>query len=60
MFFVSEGPMRYRVSNVLLNKGHGIESEQEVTQIMATEIERVIKLYPEQWVWNYKRWKISY
>ena len=52
--------MRYRVvSNVLLNKGHGIEGEQ-VTQIMASEIERVIKLYPEQWVWNYKRWKISY
>ena len=61
VFCVREGPMRYRVvSNVLLNKGHGIESEQEVTQIMASEIERVIKLYPEQWVWNYKRWKISY
>ena len=46
---VREGPMRYRVvSNVLLERNHGLESEQEVTQIMAAEIERVIKLYPEQ------------
>ena len=33
--------MRYRVvSNVLLERNHGLESEQEVTQIMAAEIER--------------------
>ena len=61
VFCVREGPMRYRIiSNILLEKGHDIESETEVTQIMAKEIESAIKLYPEQWVWNYKRWKLSY
>ena len=61
VFCLREGPLRYRViSKVLMQKDHGIEDQQHATQIMANEIERVIKLYPEQWVWNYKRWKISY
>lgn len=30
---------------------------EKLTQLMAHQIESVIKSYPEQWCWNYKRWR---
>lgn len=35
------------------------EQVQELTQKMALSIQKMIEMYPEQWVWNYKRWKVS-
>lgn len=60
VFCVREGPWKYRVlSRELLGANHGVKDEVQATRIMASEIERVINLYPEQWVWNYKRWRFD-
>lgn len=57
VFCMREGPCKYRlISTELLPADHGQTDADELTQMMASEIERVIKLYPEQWVWNYTRW----
>ncbi len=32
-------------------------SVDELTEVLAQELERVIRIYPEQWSWNYRRWK---
>lgn len=34
-------------------------TEDELTQRIATSIEKIISIYPEQWIWNYKRWRQS-
>ncbi len=50
--------MAYRiVSDVLAPAGHGESDEQALTQRLAATISRVIAAYPEQWTWNYKRWR---
>ena len=55
-----EGPFHYRlVSRELVPTGHGEKDEHALTQLMASEIERVIRLYPEQWSWNYRRWSFD-
>ncbi len=33
------------------------QQELELTQRCADSVSRAIQLYPEQWVWNYKRWR---
>ncbi len=58
IFCLREGPFRFRlVSETLASSGHGITDELALTQRMASAIDRVIRLYPEQWTWNYRRWK---
>lgn len=58
IFCVREGAFRYRlVSRALAPAGHALADEVAVTQMLAGELERVIRLYPEQWTWNYKRWR---
>jgi len=58
VFCVREGPMCYRyVSDVCLLPEDGETDEQKITQIVATKIEEIVRLYPEQWCWNYKRWQ---
>ena len=58
IFCLREGPFRYRLwSESVLKAGHGLKDETELTQRLALVIERVIRLYPEQWAWNYKRWR---
>ena len=48
---------------VLKSKYIGYASQYEhmgvsgLTQVLATEIEEIVKIYPEQWPWAYKRWK---
>lgn len=58
LYALREGPLRYRVvCREIVPAGHGIKDEVELTQLMANDIEAVIRLYPEQWVWNYKRFR---
>jgi len=33
---------------------------QTNTQIMTDSVEKIIRLYPEQWLWFHKRWKRHY
>jgi KDO2-lipid IV(A) lauroyltransferase len=57
VFCLRCGPMHYRIiSEVIVPAEHNIVDQQELTQKMASVIEKYIKLYPEQWCWNYKRW----
>lgn len=58
IFCVRESAFHYRIlSSELAPAGHGLKDETAVTQLMAAEIERAIRLYPDQWTWNYKRWR---
>ncbi len=59
-FCVREAPFRYRlIATEVIPSEHGIEDEVVLTQKIANEIERVIRIYPEQWCWNYKRWRLE-
>jgi len=52
------GPFHYRLyAGSIAAKNHGITDEQLLTQMAAKSIEGVIRAYPEQWTWNYKRWR---
>ena len=56
---VRTGPRRFRViGGLVFDPAHsaGSISEAHVSQMCAAEIERWIRLYPEQWTWEYKRW----
>jgi KDO2-lipid IV(A) lauroyltransferase len=58
IYMVRTGLCKYHfyVTEVLpLN--HGLDNEQRVAQMMADDMSRMIRLYPEQWAWNYRRWK---
>ena len=59
IFVVREGSYRYRILSETVWGGHetGRLDETELTARMAAAIERVIRTYPEQWTWNYKRWR---
>ena len=56
LFCVREGPFRFRLITKVIEVSSD-STDASLTQEMATEIERVIRLYPEQWTWNYKRWR---
>ncbi len=52
------GPFHYRLyADCVAPQGHGITDEQILTQKAAKSIEDIIRAYPEQWTWNYKRWR---
>lgn len=53
---VRESRMTFRVLLHRLTYSDGVSAE-ELTEILAQELERVIRIYPEQWSWNYRRWK---
>lgn len=58
VFCIRTGPWEYRiVFETIAEGGHEESDEVALTQRMATSIERIIRLYPEQWIWNYKRWR---
>ncbi len=58
VFCMRTGPWRYRlIYRLIVGADHGLSDEIALTQMMATAIEECIKVYPEQWVWNYKRWR---
>lgn len=49
----------YISEEILLEKGESFkESVQNGTQTLINEIEKVIKKYPEQWMWFHDRWNI--
>ncbi len=54
-FSVREGNSAYRILSEKLEIEPG-ESRQDLTQKMADTVERVIRQYPEQWLWTYRRW----
>ncbi|MBC7533868.1 MAG: lysophospholipid acyltransferase family protein [Oligoflexus sp.] len=58
IFCMRTGPWEYRiVFETVAEAAHAISDELVLTQKMATAITKAIQLYPEQWVWNYKRWR---
>lgn len=58
IFCLREGPFRYRIlSSTVVAPGQAETDEARVTQRMADAITQAIRLYPEQWTWNYKRWR---
>jgi KDO2-lipid IV(A) lauroyltransferase len=58
VFCMRTGLLQYRIiQKLIVPADHGLTDEIELTQKMATSIETVIRLYPEQWLWNYKRWR---
>ena len=59
-FCVRVGVLRYRLfTKKILDVGHNHEDIHSLTQAMASEIESAVKAYPEQWCWNYKRWRFD-
>jgi KDO2-lipid IV(A) lauroyltransferase len=48
---------RFYVTEIL-PPGHTVDNEAQVAQLMADDMSRMIRLYPEQWSWNYRRWKM--
>jgi Kdo2-lipid IVA lauroyltransferase/acyltransferase len=60
VFCMRTGLLQYRIiQELIVPADHGLTDETQLTQKMATAIETVIRLYPEQWLWNYKRWRPS-
>lgn len=58
IFCIRTGPWEYRIEyETVVGPDQNPEGEQLLTQKMATAITRSIQLYPEQWIWNYKRWR---
>ena len=52
------GPSKFRFCvTSILPPSHGESDEGKVAQLMADDMSRMIMLYPEQWSWNYRRWK---
>ena len=60
VFCMREGPFRYRLLTYEVAPPNHEETDQvALTQRMASTIERVIRDYPEQWTWTYRRWRFS-
>ena len=58
VFCVREGPWHYRIICEKIESDIDKQNQEVfLTQRMADVISRNIKLYPEQWVWNYRRWQ---
>lgn len=53
---VRQGPMVYRVIAKEIAY-QPTQTADELTAVFASEIEKIIRIYPEQWCWNYRRWK---
>lgn len=57
VYCVRLGSFHYRVFvDQILPANHRLRELDTVCQKMADSIERAVRLYPEQWCWNYKRW----
>jgi lauroyl/myristoyl acyltransferase len=41
----------------VLGANHGISDQGKIAQLMADDLSKMILRYPEQWAWNYRRWK---
>ena len=47
----------YRMRYEFIWDGDEELSEDQLTERMVRSMESTIRIYPEQWTWNYKRWK---
>ncbi len=60
LFCIRTAPWEYRIEFELVLEPEQTQGEEQVlTQKMASAITRSIELYPEQWIWNYKRWRMQ-
>ena len=60
VFCIRKNPWKYEIIHKeILSADHSLEDEYEITKRMATEIENMVRTYPEQWTWSYKRWKFD-
>lgn len=57
IFCTRTRPFHYRLSCTVITEDPSQFAEAELTTRLVKEMEREIKLYPEQWTWTYKRWK---
>ncbi len=58
-FCLREQPWHFRLVSSLVYSPDASTpqpTEEKLTARMAATIEAIIKIYPEQWTWNYKRW----
>lgn len=52
------GPCRYKlIATDILKAQHGEFSGEDVSKRLAADMERMIRQFPRQWAWNYKRWR---
>ncbi|MCX6119500.1 MAG: lysophospholipid acyltransferase family protein [Proteobacteria bacterium] len=57
-YCVRIGARHYRViSTKTLSVNHGLTDLQKISELLALDMESIIRQYPVQWAWNYKRWK---
>lgn len=60
-YCVRVGPLRYALdADVILQADHGMQDGEAVSKLLVESMERMILKYPEQWAWNYKRWKHAF
>lgn len=58
IYMMRVGLCQYRFyCDEVLPPAHGVTDEQAVAQMMADNMTSMIRKYPEQWSWNYRRWK---
>ena len=58
IYCLRQGPMSFRlVCSEIAPPGHRIRDVDLMTRMMAKDMERMIRYYPEQWCWNYRRWR---
>ena len=55
-FCIREGPFSYRLESEMLRPPGGSRDPVELSQRIASAIERRVRAQPEQWMWNYRRW----
>jgi lauroyl/myristoyl acyltransferase len=59
VYCVRIGLGRYRLAvQEILSMGHGLKDEVVITARLVQNMEHAIRESPEQWAWNYKRWKL--
>lgn len=60
IFCVRKGPMHYAIHwESVADNHHGLSDVNDLTQKITTCMEKYIRLYPEQWYWNYRRWRFT-
>jgi len=57
-YCVRLGPRHYRViATIAMTPDHAETNLAKISACLAKDMESVIRQYPEQWAWNYRRWK---
>lgn len=58
VYMMRTGPASYQFyCEEVLPRDHNLSDEHQVAQLMADDMSKMIRRYPEQWSWNYRRWK---